>query len=57
VGNSTQLALVFTTLYLVPQPFLTVLALYVPAFVGGTIAVLLGVRFFAWRWGIKLGSL
>jgi hypothetical protein len=57
LGLSTaQIVLVFTTLFLVRQSFLVVLTRYVPAFVGGTIAVLLGVRFFAWRWGIKLVS-
>jgi hypothetical protein len=54
--GTAQCALVFTTLYLVRQPFLVVLTQYVPAFVGGTIAVLLGVRLFARRRGIKLGK-
>jgi hypothetical protein len=54
--GTAQCALVFTTLWLVRQPFLVVLTRYVPAFVGGTIAALLGVRFFARRWGIKLGK-
>jgi hypothetical protein len=54
--GAAQCALVFTTLYLVRQPFLVVLTRYVPAFVGAAIAALLGVRFFARRWGIKLGE-
>jgi hypothetical protein len=55
--SAAQIALVLTMIFLVRQPVLVILALYVPAFVGGTIAAILGVRFFAWRWNIKLSNL
>ena len=55
--SAAQIALVLTMIFLVRKPVLVILALYVPAFVGGTIAAILGVRFFAWRWNIKLSNL
>lgn len=55
--SAAQIALVLTMIFLVRKPELVILALYVPAFVGGTIAAILCVRFFAWRWNIKLSNL
>ena len=55
--SAAQIALVLTMIFLVRKPALVILALYVPTFVGGTIAATLCVRFFAWRWNIKLSNL
>jgi hypothetical protein len=52
--SAAQIALALTVIFLVRQPVLVILALYVPSFVGGIIAAILCVRFFAWRWNIKL---
>jgi hypothetical protein len=55
--SAAQIALVLTMIFLVRKSVLVILALYVPAFVGVSIAAVLCVRFFAWRWNIKLSDL